>query len=150
MATLALKDRTAIQELTHKYALYCDTRRFDDVLELFTVNGVFDETQSGIPEVIRGRVALRSYYHQSNVPITHITHYISNHIIRAVATGKDKGTCHVHCEAILKDGCRVQVHGYYDDVYLKVRGHWRFASRVVIPLLPTDLGTFLQQAPLGA
>lgn len=146
MATLALKDRIAIQDLTAQYALACDTHRPDDIVDLFTKDGTFDETRLGIPQVVRGSMEIREYYHKANEPIAHITHYTTNHIIRPTAANRAKGTCHVYCEIVLRDGSRTQLHAYYDDAYAKIRGRWRFKSRVVIPLLPPDLGAYLAVA----
>lgn len=143
MPSIPIDERLAIQDLTHLYALYADTKRFDEVVELFADDGVFDETKSGLPEVLRGKTALAQYYREANAPIESIAHYISNHLISEYSTDRAKGTCYVYCEARLKDGSPVRLSGYYDDDYVKIDGKWRFQSRMVLPLLPSELGNFL-------
>ena len=150
MPTIPMEERVAIEDLTYFYALYVDTRQLDLVVELFADDGVFDETRSGLPEVVRGSLELAQYYRESMVPIEGIVHYISNHLISEYSVDQARGTCYVFCEARLKDGSPVRVFGYYDDDYVKIDGKWRFQSRVVVPLLPSEMGNFLEMSPFEA
>ena len=59
-----------IQELAAKYAFYCDKTSWDQVLDLYTEDGVFDaETVYG--QIYRGKVELRGFYENAPSAVAH-------------------------------------------------------------------------------
>jgi hypothetical protein len=59
-----------IQELAAKYAYYCDKTSWDQVLDLYTEDGVFDaETVYG--RVYSGRAELRGFYENAPSAVAH-------------------------------------------------------------------------------
>jgi SnoaL-like domain len=130
--------RLDIQELTNLYALYVDTRQSAKVVDLFVEDGVMDEVQIGLPRA-SGRDQLRAYFFESPKEVTHMIHYICNHVISDYQDDEAKGVCFFLCEARLVNGKHIRIQGYYDDRYVRHDGRWRFRSRRVVPVLPPEM-----------
>lgn len=142
MIEMPVEERLAIQELTHKYSMFCDTFQLEKLMDLFTDDAVFDESPFGA-SVCTGKAELREYFSRGFEGLW-LAHYISNGLINEYSGDEARGTCFVHAEVRLRSNNKPwQLHGYYDDHYVKIDGQWRFKNRVVIPLIKPDDQNFL-------
>jgi ketosteroid isomerase-like protein len=140
---IPVEDRLEIQELTHCYAHYCDTRKIDLLLEHFADDAVVDETEIGLPRA-QGRAALRGYFTEGAKPLSHMMHLIGNHLISSYDGDTASGQASFLAVArVAQDGSRVQIFGYYDDKYVKRNGRWLFQSRYVVSMMPPEMGSMV-------
>jgi ketosteroid isomerase-like protein len=131
-ATNELADRLAIIELTSKYAHLVDTQQFDELLNLFAEDAVFDETNVGVDlRRLKGRDAIRAYFDNQMQALAGCFHLTANHIIDGITETGARGTCSVFCDALFKSGESIHVDAWYDDTYTRTDDGWKFASRVV-------------------
>ena len=122
----ALEDKEAIRELLALYCFHFDGGRFDDWLDLFTEEGVFEV--SGVGR-FTGREQLRAFL--KNVPLTNgvpaMKHCVMNDIVRVDG---DSATSQSYV-LVARGGARLDlgVAGRYEDRLQRVNGQWRFAER---------------------
>jgi hypothetical protein len=128
----AIEARIAISELRAKYCWYTTRGLRDEVVGLFTEDGIFQNSRNaaGTPLIVEGRAALREYFSRMTparrVPlvmneVTHVTGDLA------------QGTCAM--QSVGEDGfC-----GHYVDEFRKVDGTWLFAARRFYPYWPTFL-----------
>jgi SnoaL-like domain len=123
--------REAIRETVASYAHLVDSGRFDDVVELFTADGVL-EVKGRDPAV--GHDGLRAFFRgvgddlaeTTTVPL--IRHYTSNLSIDVV--GRYEANARCYFLALTETG--VDHWGRYRDRLVPIDdGRWRFASRFV-------------------
>jgi hypothetical protein len=65
-----LKAKLDIQELAAKYAAYCDHANWDQVVDLYTDDGVFDAS-TVYGQVYRGRTELLAFYENAPSAVAH-------------------------------------------------------------------------------
>lgn len=122
-----LEDKDEIRELAARYCYLIDGKRYDEWVELFTEDGVFEV--SGLFRV-EGRGALRSF--ADGIPLNDrglpgFKHCTMNQLIELDG---DRAT--VRCYFLLvqeSNPLRVDVAGRYEDVVVKREGRWWFQSR---------------------
>jgi ketosteroid isomerase-like protein len=129
-----MSELTAIQRLTYDYAFFNDTFRVDELVALFTEDGVFDLSSAGL-ERYEGHAAIRAFFERERRAVTHLMHVTTNHRID-VSGDSASGTVYFLGTARSADGRENAARGYYDDSYVRVDGTWRFRSRTVVTLLP--------------
>jgi uncharacterized protein (TIGR02246 family) len=127
--TGTLEDREEIRELYARYALTIDNGAYEDWIDCFTEDGVFESSRLGIHS---GREGLRGFtaIYRESLGGAQVRHVITN-VTFKLEGEYGTGTCYLvyyHC----KDG-RVQqaAVGHYQDTLRKSGGRWRFASRKV-------------------
>jgi 3-phenylpropionate/cinnamic acid dioxygenase small subunit len=124
-----LEDREEIRELHARYCLTIDTGRYDQWLETFTTDGVFESPRFGRHAGPDGLKKFGALYKESlgGARPLHVVTNLNLEIDGANATD----VCYLlyyHC----KDG-RVQqtTVAYYTDQLAKTPAGWRFKSRQV-------------------
>jgi hypothetical protein len=139
-AALPIEERIAIQELAHLYALYCDTRHFERLADLFAQECLYDEAVVG-GRPAKSRDEVLALFRAASAKLGPMIHICTNHIISAFSGDCASGLCHVLAEGIfnIEGGQQpFRIFGYYDDQYTKVGGRWRFKSRVLRLLVPSQ------------
>lgn len=135
MTPVPIEERLALQDITYRYCLYCDTRQIEKQAALFTEDGVLDESCVGMAPV-KGPAGIIAFSETKAArSVTHMVHYVTNHVISEYDGTNASGLCYVHYIGTLKNGAQIQIYGYYDDRYRKVNGEWRIASRVLKQLI---------------
>lgn len=130
----SLQDRAEIQELTARYAFYVDNRRVDDMVELWTDDGVFDASATGLSR-IDGRAAIRRFFEETGPNAQARCHLMTNLIIDQLDGDEAKGTCYFSSELVTLSGARLVTKGYYEDAYARQGGTWKLRHRTVVPLV---------------
>jgi hypothetical protein len=122
-----LADREEIRELISIYAQR--VAHGESIADLFTDDGVWtirrlpDETV----EVVNGMKELKEHFGKSSPEAEHPMPMIHNYIIKIdgdKATGINSNELRISV-----NGQSIIASGYYEDIYRKVNGRWRFARR---------------------
>lgn len=125
-----LEDREEIRELYARYAHTIDNGRFDEWIDCFTEDGVFDSPRFGRHANRDGLRKFAALYKESLGGAKPI-HQMSN-VTFQVNGDHAIGGCYLayyHC----KDGrAELSAVGHYVDKLRKVNGHWRFETRQVV------------------
>lgn len=129
-------DRMEIRDLPSRYAFFVDTFRTDEIMSLWAPDAIFDESRVGTG-IHQGAPAIRKFFEGLEKTITHQAHINANHVIENRDVSRASGIVFCAVEAITVAGPMRAVI-YYADNYVKLGGRWRFASRVVHPLMPFD------------
>ena len=122
-----IADREEIKELTAMYAHWVALGDGAKVAQLFTDDGVFiNEIMGEKPNInVHGRKELDEFYPSLKrgmaLPCIH------NHIIE-IDGDNAKGTCTIEVR-INQNGQSVIGSGYYDDIYRRENGRWKFVER---------------------
>jgi SnoaL-like domain len=132
---IPVADRLEIQELVARYAFRCDTRRYAEVSELFTPDGVWDESVIGFP-ACAGHDAIDQAFAAAGEGLEFLIHMTGNHQLTAFASQAASGTVHLHAEGVFA-GSPFRILGYYADDYARADGRWRFARRTLVEIAPT-------------
>ncbi len=129
-----LEEKDAIRDLLARYCFHFDAGEFEQWLELFTPDGVFDVGPRGC---IRGQDGLRDFLRVlplvDGLPMTR--HCVTNILIDVDG---DRAAARSYV-MVLGPGERVAigVAGRYEDEIVKQAGRWRFRLRKVhFDLLP--------------
>ncbi len=124
-----LQDRLDVHELYARYAAANDNGDYDDWLQCFTEDGVFESTRFGRHA---GQEGLRKFtrIYRESLGGAQVLHVITN-VYFKLEGDAGAGSCYLayyHC----KEG-RIQQSavGRYKDSLRKVNGRWCFASRKV-------------------
>jgi ketosteroid isomerase-like protein len=123
------EDREQIRELYARYALYVDASRFEDWVDCFTEDGIFESPSFGKHP---GRDALRKFcasYKESwaGAQVRHMMVNVSFDIHGDHA----HGCCNLIYFHIKNGKTELAAVGGYKDELRKVNGEWRFAHRQV-------------------
>jgi 3-phenylpropionate/cinnamic acid dioxygenase small subunit len=125
-----MSDREQIHDLYVRYAFAIDARRYDEWIDYFTKDGVFDSSRLGRFE---GHEQLRRFteiYERAREG-GQIRHVISNLEVE-VTDDHARGACYL-CLYRTKDGKTEMIGvGAYEDRLRKVGGKWLFESRKVV------------------
>ena len=122
--------RECIRELVARYAHCADGGRFDELVELFTAEGVL-QTPDGVEH--RGRAAIRAFLDGTGTALAGATrarlirHHVSS--LRIEVTGADAASGAAYFFVVTERG--PDHWGRYRDRYTRVDGAWRFAHRRV-------------------
>jgi ketosteroid isomerase-like protein len=132
-----LEDREAIRSLVNDMNWMADEGRFDDLLDCFTDDLVYDVGAFG---TYHGKPALRAFYEQTVQPFTLRIHYAINQVIE-LAGEKAKSRCYWKAELELQ-GRALNSSGHYLDELVKQRGRWKVAKRTatITYMCPLDEG----------
>ena len=118
-------DREEIRELVSRYAL--GIARGHQVGAFFTDDGVFIQRLPGEPpQQFSGRAEYEPMYQMVADSMRPIP-MIHNHLID-IDGDEARGQCAIELR-MTADGKSMIGSGYYDDVYRRVDGRWRFAKR---------------------
>lgn len=132
-----MDDVAAIVRLTHDYALYNDTFRVDELVDLFTDDAVFDMRPAGLDRY-EGREAIRDFFEREKRALSHVMHLTANHRID-VEGDTASGTAYFLAIGVTRrEGRENSARGYYDDRYVRTRLGWRFVTRRSCLLLPWE------------
>lgn len=125
------EDREQIRELYARYSQTIDNARYDEWIECFTEDGVFDSSRFGRHaghEALRRFTAIYKEALSGGRPV----HMMTN-VSFSVEGDTASGGCYLayfHC----KDGKGALLAvGYYTDRMRKVKGEWKFESRKMTP-----------------
>ena len=117
-----LEDRDAIRELTARYCQLAVAGRAEEIVALFTRQGIMES--SGTRE--QGHARLLTLYRSSFAELRPIP-FIHNHVVE-LAGDRATGYCSIELRMVEK-GEAVTAAGYYDDVFEREEGVWKFAHR---------------------
>src|SRR4051812_29161536 len=95
-----MSDVDDIVRLTHDYALYNDTFRLDELLDLFVEEAWFDMVPAG-PDRYAGRPAIRDFFEREKRALSHVVHYTTNHRVD-VAGAHAEGTAYFHAIGVTR------------------------------------------------
>lgn len=115
-----LEDREAIRSLVAGMNWFADEGRFDDLLNCFTDNLLYDVGEFG---TYRGKVALRGFYEQTVAPFSMRIHHTTNQVIE-LDGNRAKSRCYWRAELVLGNQAIVSCGHYVDDL-VKQRGEWK-------------------------
>jgi ketosteroid isomerase-like protein len=135
MNRIPVEDRLDIQEVVARYAFLCDTKQYDKIGQVFADDAVFDESILGMP-VTRGKAAILELFIAAGASAQFMIHLNGNHLINDYTGSTASGTSHLHVEAVMTDGRRLSVLGYYADDYVKTAGRWLLKSRKLVTIAP--------------
>jgi hypothetical protein len=122
-----LCDREEIRELIGKYAHRI--ARGLSVADMFTEDGVFITRAPGRPtHFVKTRAALTKLYADpTNLATAQPKPMIHNYVIE-IDGDNAKGVCSNELR-IIENGKSIIASGYYDDVFRRENGRWRFVVR---------------------
>ena len=125
-STEAASVRAGVQATIAAYAQALDSGRVDDLVDLFTPDGVSDIVGVGTFE---GHDALRTAY-AGFVPTRPQLHLVSNTVITSWTDDEATAISDVAFFQRGSSGWAVRVVGHYDDTLRHHDGAWRFQRRV--------------------
>jgi hypothetical protein len=120
-----IEDRLEIAQLRAKYCHYLDDMQWNEFVDLFVQDGVFE----GLSKV-SGRDAIMQFF-SIGVPkiAERFWHFCTNGTIELDG---DTATGRISMEYIsVTDGVSYTSAGHYDDVMVRVNGVWKFKSRKI-------------------
>jgi 3-phenylpropionate/cinnamic acid dioxygenase small subunit len=133
MATV-LEEKEAIRELQARYCFHFDNGEFDQWLELFTPDGVFDLGRLGRHA---GREALRTFL--QSIPLTNGLPRMKHCVMNSIVTVQQEAAQAQSYVVVVGGGEKlgITIAGRYEDRLVKSAGAWRFAERkVFFDLMP--------------
>ena len=121
----AIEDREAIRELTARYCQCAVGGDAEDVVGLFTEDGVLD-----FGEIVeQGRERLLALYRESFRAVRPIPS-VHNHVVE-LDGDRATGYCSLELRMV-ENGEAVTAAGHYEDVFERVEGSWKFARRKLV------------------
>ena len=132
-----LAAREAIRDLVARYNLYGDSGRLDEMLTLFTDDGVLQYSDGhGRLESYSGQVQIRQFVEQTKQrwaeeaaagrASPYVRHHVSTHVIDVLDPDRATGRAYV---LVLRASGLAEWGRYFDD-YRRVDRRWLFARRV--------------------
>ncbi len=127
--TGSMEDREQIRELYARYALTIDEGRFEDWVNCFTADGVFESPLFGTHA---GHEALRKFCasYKESWGGAQVRHIIANVSID-IEGDRGRGICNLIYLPIEGGHPELVLVGGYRDELRKVAGNWLFAHRKV-------------------
>lgn len=125
-----IEARTAISELRSAYCWYTTRGNREEVVKLFTVDGVFQNARNSqaSPHGVKGTDALLAYFERvrpgRRVPM------VTNEVTR-IDGDSAQGTC------VMQALGEENFCGHYVDDFRKVDGRWLFQTRRYYPYWPS-------------
>lgn len=116
-----------VRQVIAKYCQALDDGRVDDLVALFTEDGV-----SALPgmDSVRGRDALGELY-RNLVPKAPQRHLVLNTVVSELGAGRAGAVSDLVFLTKSESGWDVSLVGRYDDLLREEEGHWRFESRTL-------------------
>ena len=126
-----LEDKDEIRDLMTKYCLYIDSGRYDEWVECFTDDGVFD---SPILGRWQGADKLKEFTqtYRNWTGEAQPRHCVMNSLISVDGTHAT-GECYLLMTHAAAGKTELVISGRYEDVIEKVDGRWLFKERKVLP-----------------
>jgi 3-phenylpropionate/cinnamic acid dioxygenase small subunit len=123
------EDREQIRELYARYAIYVDNERFEDWVQCFTPDGVFDSPMFGKQAGHENLREVTQSYSRSweGGKVRHMMVNVSFDIDDDTATG----FCNLIYFSLKNGKMEIAAVGAYNDKLRKTNGEWRFACREV-------------------
>lgn len=127
--TGSAEDREQIRELYARYAIYVDNSQFEDWVNCFTEDGIFESPLLGKHA---GREALRKFCtsYKESWGGAQVRHMMVN-VSFDVHGDHGHGTCNLIYFHIKNNKTELAAVGGYRDELRKVGGNWLFAHRKV-------------------
>ena len=127
--TGTFEDREQIRELYAQYALTVDASRFEEWVDCFTADGVFESPLMGR---FAGREELRRFSREYEASWNGggVRHMMVN-VSFQVDGDHASGTCHLIYFKVHDGKSEYLLTGGYTDKLRKENGEWRFAHRKV-------------------
>lgn len=126
-----LEARLDIQELAAKYAYYCDHARWDQVVDLYTEDGVFDAS-TVYGQVYSGQAELRGFYENAPSAVAH-------HPTSQVTEVREDGTATSSMKMIVLFPRQVFSIDY-DWELAQAAGRWRITKQTITIVGKVKLG----------
>ena len=120
----ALLDREAIRELPVLYCHYVWKNDVEGIVGLFSAEGVFDAPGLGR---VTGHARLREAYARALQGLAPKP-FIHNHVVTLEGPDRATGACYVELRALNQPEAGT-IAGFYDDLYVRENGRWRFGER---------------------
>lgn len=121
----ALEDRESIRELTSRYCQLAVGGRADEIVALFTRDGVMESGET----VGRGHATLLELYRSSFRELRPIP-FVHNHVIE-LDGDRATGFCSLELRTV-ENGEAVTAAGHYEDRFEREEGVWKFAHRKLV------------------
>ncbi|HVA80089.1 MAG TPA: nuclear transport factor 2 family protein [Candidatus Binataceae bacterium] len=138
-----MADREAIRDIPVRYCDHVWQGNLEGVLDLFAEDGAFIVPGREREVVSRGREELRKMYQRAIGDLTPRP-YIHNHVVNLQGKTRATGRCYVELRSAARQMEWIAT-GYYDDEYVKVGEHWKFATRrftsIGMPARPIESGS---------
>lgn len=140
-----MEDIEAIRRLSCDYGHYNDTLDGENLANCFIPEGFMDASQCD-PDIMvhRGRAEIRAvneaiWNHQAHKRPDGgaCVHYQIGHRVTKLEGDAAEGTVNFLAWGLSKSGMRSEFIGRYEDKYVRTAEGWRFAERVLVPLMPT-------------
>jgi uncharacterized protein (TIGR02246 family) len=121
-----VSDLDAIRQLKARYFRTMDTKRWDEMRQVFTDDVVVDTTASG-GGVITGADAVVAFLEETLREVVTVHH---GHMPEISLTSSTSATGVWALEDLLvwPNGMRLHGYGHYHETYAKTDGGWRIAS----------------------
>jgi hypothetical protein len=129
--TGVLEDKEDIRDLFTKYCLYIDSGRYEDWVNCFTEDGVFD---SPILGRWQGKEKLTQFTQKYRewTGACQPRHCVMNVLI-SVDGPQATGECYLLMTHAADGKTELVISGRYEDMIEKVDGQWLFKERKVLP-----------------
>lgn len=120
-----VEDELAIIQLRARYCHLLDDMQWDDFVDLFTEDGVFE----GLSQV-SGKPAIMQFFSQDVPKVAErFWHFCTNGTVNIEG---DTATGRISMEYIsISNGVSYTSAGHYDDVMVRENGVWKFKSRKI-------------------
>ena len=127
--TGSVEDREQIRELYARYALYIDSSKFEEWINCFTEDGIFESPSLGKHA---GHAALRKFCasYRESCAGAQVRHMMVN-VSFDVHGDHAHGTCNLIYFHIKSGKTELTAVGGYRDELCKLNGNWQFAHRQV-------------------
>ena len=129
--TNLLADKEELRDLVTRYCLYIDSGRYDDWVDCFTDDGVFD---SPILGRWAGKAKLKEFTEKYRdwTGAAQPRHCVMNVLVQ-VEGNHATGECYLLMTHASENKTELVVSGRYEDRMEKVNGKWLFKERKVKP-----------------
>jgi hypothetical protein len=136
MGALSLEDRQQIQDVCYAYSFYVDSKQYSKCPDLFTEDGVWDESCLGLP-VANGKDAIRAGFGAVRPDdLIYFIHFVTSIWIHESSDEYAKAICYLRGEGCFRNGAQPIIRGYYDDLYVKSGNRWLLKVRKLVPFAP--------------
>ena len=126
-----LVDRVAIERLLSRYPFLVDRQRFEELGELFTVDGVME---GPVGEPGRGRSGIAEFFrHSATKPITgRVPKLMRHHVTSQQVQVIEDGTAKADSYFVAMTDAGADHWGRYRDSISKVGGDWLISRRTLV------------------
>lgn len=139
-----MEDIEAIRRLSCDYGHYNDILDGESFANCFVPEGFMDASKCD-PNIMvhRGRAEIRAVNEAVWAAQAHprpdggaCVHYQIAHRVTKLEGDHAEGTVNFLAWGLSKSGMKSEFIGRYDDKYVRTEEGWRFAERVLVPLMP--------------